>query len=741
MKKIESVLALFALAPSLLCAAAVELTVLQSTDIHGSPNIVKFAKWIAAERASDPEALVVDCGDLCNGTFETYCDGGASMVSFLNHCRYDVWIPGNHEFRIGNANFRKDLSLFTSGSVLAANIVFDDPAKKPSVPVLPWKMFTRRGIKIAVIGMASHRCDDWYDVNPYKGLRLLSPTDALKAVMPEVRAAKPDVIIVAAHSDLAQPAETVTGNDEWIPSKDVYTRYPDIALILAGHTHRLLAATEFASGQWIVQPQDNGVSMAKIKLVFDPAAHKVVSVASEFAEAKKLPAGDESAMPEVWRKNNAAAALAAKTPVVRIPDEYVWRPKAKKGGLPPTILAEAVRAEVKADAAILNAKRILRPTSPELTAKFFYGLPCSGISVLTLTPEQLKTALAAEGDISQRSAGIDPGNLPAKPITVAFDAYDIAGCDGERMPIRELARSGVPRREAEINVREAVRRHMMSRWGYGDVGCLAAAGRTAPVRGSEHEKVFCVVAHPDDMIACAGTMLLLKDRFEIHEFCLTHGERGLGEKGFRDGTTKVIRTKEEESAAAMLNAKLYWGDEIDGEAFAGREPCEKLAALLKAVRPRAVFAMSPLERHPDHAMSSAVAQKAIHLAGMRDKLEVYFMEEAYDSRSFQPVYTVDITEVLDLKRAYIRKSVSQNANDQMCHDEILDSLMRGQRSVTWVHHDYGTVPEINGEIRLSAAERFAVRGGLPQGSRCIFNEMPLPSCGWNQNWNERARDW
>ena len=72
------VLGLFALAPSLLCAAAVELTVLQSTDIHGSPNIVKFSKWIAAERAADPEALVVDCGDLCNGTFETYNDGGAS---------------------------------------------------------------------------------------------------------------------------------------------------------------------------------------------------------------------------------------------------------------------------------------------------------------------------------------------------------------------------------------------------------------------------------------------------------------------------------------------------------------------------------------------------------------------------------------------------------------------------------------------------------------------------------------
>ena len=261
------------------------------------------------------------------------------------------------------------------------------------------------------------------------------------------------------------------------------------------------------------------------------------------------------------------------------------------------------------------------------------------------------------------------------------------------------------------------------------------------LRTVDRERIFCIVAHPDDMIACAGTMLLLKDRFEIHELVLTHGERGLGQQAFWDGSAKARRTAEEESAAAMLDARLYWGDEIDGEVFAGRDTCRKVADLLKKIRPRAVFSMSSQERHPDHAMSAAVAQKAIHLAGMRDKLEVYFMEEAYDSRSFVPAHYVDITEVLDLKREYIRKSVCQNPEDQMCRDEVLDSLMRGQRLANWVHHPYGKVPEINGEVRLAAAERFAARDGLPQGSRCLFNEMKLPKGGWNHDWSIRAKDW
>ena len=129
---------------SILCAAGclfradgVEITVLQSTDIHGSPAIAKFAKWIAGERETDPDLLLIDCGDLTNGTFATSCDGGASMVECLNFCGYDVWVPGNHEFRIGNANFRRDADLFRSGSVLGANLKFDDPQKKPNRIILP----------------------------------------------------------------------------------------------------------------------------------------------------------------------------------------------------------------------------------------------------------------------------------------------------------------------------------------------------------------------------------------------------------------------------------------------------------------------------------------------------------------------------------------------------------------------------------------------------------------------------
>ena len=259
--------------------------------------------------------------------------------------------------------------------------------------------------------------------------------------------------------------------------------------------------------------------------------------------------------------------------------------------------------------------------------------------------------------------------------------------------------------------------------------CLATALVAAPVVWAENaggggkERIFVFVAHPDDTIACAGTMFLLKDQFELHVGVMTHGERGLGEQGCIDGTTKAIRTKEEESAAALVGAKVHWFDEIDGDCYPNRDVCRKVADLLRELKPRAVIGMWPLDYHHDHAMSAACLIKAVGLAGMRDLIEFYFMEESYDTRTFHPAYYVDITEVVERKREFIRRHVCQNRGDAMCRTEMEDGEARAQRCASWM---------TNGN--RGNAERFAVWDGKPQGHRCIFTEMAPPK-GWRQDWS------
>ena len=273
------------------------------------------------------------------------------------------------------------------------------------------------------------------------------------------------------------------------------------------------------------------------------------------------------------------------------------------------------------------------------------------------------------------------------------------------------------------------------------VGAAQGAMTNAVEAASTKERVLFFVAHPDDTIACAGTMFLMKDRFELHVGVLTHGERGLGEKGFRDGSTKATRTREEEAAAAMVGAKVHWFDEVDGDAYPNRDVCRQVANLLMELKPRAIVAMWPLDYHLDHAMSSACLQKAIGLVGMREVVELYFMEQSYDTRTFVPAHYVDVSDVLELKRAFIRQHVSQNRDDRMCALEMSDAAMRAQRcapvpsrplgGVGVQGHDLSAVPLHRGrELPVFGGE--AARAGSDAGR--ARRTCPSPWGGAGRAW-------
>ena len=170
---------------------------------------------------------------------------------------------------------------------------------------------------------------------------------------------------------------------------------------------------------------------------------------------------------------------------------------------------------------------------------------------------------------------------------------------------------------------------------------------TLTVGAAEAKKdvVLFVPAHPDDMVVALGFCHLAKDVYDLHVVDLTHGERGCGEEKFTNGWTKVTRTKEEEAVCKTINAKLHWLDEIDGEAYAGRDTCHRLAELIKELKPRAVIGHWPVDIHTDHVMAGAAMQRAIFLSEV--KCEVWFFGQTYQSKRWTPDVLVDVTGVMD----------------------------------------------------------------------------------------------
>ena len=226
-----------------------------------------------------------------------------------------------------------------------------------------------------------------------------------------------------------------------------------------------------------------------------------------------------------------------------------------------------------------------------------------------------------------------------------------------------------------------------------------------PVLSFARDAVVFVAGHPDDFAGCSGTAFLLAERYDVHLVDYTHGEWGLGEKGALDGSTGRMRTKEEENVCAYIGAKLHWMDEVDSMATAPRETVERLAALFRDIRPKAVILHWPIDIHCDHAMSSVAAWRAILLAGIRNTCEVYYQEQTSQSRTFRPSVFVDITRVKEKKDRLISMYKCQWP-EAMIANKHADAVFWGKR------------------IGVGYAEAFAVADGTVRGAGVLASLWP-----------------
>ncbi len=90
------------------------ISILHTTDLHGhilptkaysgSGDVGGFARCatqIRAWRKNNSNSLLVDIGDLYQGTAASYRNEGKLFVDLLGNFEYDAWVLGNHDFDWG----------------------------------------------------------------------------------------------------------------------------------------------------------------------------------------------------------------------------------------------------------------------------------------------------------------------------------------------------------------------------------------------------------------------------------------------------------------------------------------------------------------------------------------------------------------------------------------------------------------------------------------------------------------
>ena len=283
------------------CLAAETLHVYSTTDIHGhifssrkNPNLLKLSEALRNDIAGKGKenTLLIDCGDLIQGTFETQLDSGSLVLQLMNRAGYDVWVPGNHDFELGLQTLMDRKNDF-KGTVLCANFLLHGKA-----PMASWKLFRRAGLKVAVIGITSEYITTWNWRTSDQGIAILKTMQVLSSIMPEVMNAKPDLIILGIHAGRFQSSRF---QPEW-QMRDIAARFPQIDLILGGHTHTAVKGLMLAGKVWYMQAGKHAGGYAKAEIVYDKQKKKRISLTSSYIALPPDAPEPQNPEPELKRK-------------------------------------------------------------------------------------------------------------------------------------------------------------------------------------------------------------------------------------------------------------------------------------------------------------------------------------------------------------------------------------------------------------------------------------------------------
>lgn len=221
-----------------------QLTVLHTNDMHsridpfpmndpkypGLGGMSRRAAMIRNIRAKQEHVLLLDAGDIFQGTpyFNMY--GGELEFKLMSQMEYDAATLGNHDFDNGLDGLSLQLP-HARFPFVNANYLFSDTQLEGKI--LPYKIFKKGGIKIGVFGIGIE-LNGLVDAKLYGNIRHQDPiTESVKVSHLLRHEHKCNLIICLSH--LGYKYTNTKVSDEILAQKS-----SDIDLIIGGHTHTFL---------------------------------------------------------------------------------------------------------------------------------------------------------------------------------------------------------------------------------------------------------------------------------------------------------------------------------------------------------------------------------------------------------------------------------------------------------------------------------------------------------------------
>jgi 2',3'-cyclic-nucleotide 2'-phosphodiesterase (5'-nucleotidase family) len=283
--------------PTLASAAAalesdtVCISILHTTDLHGhilptadydgNPDyggLARCAAQIRRWRRQNSNSILIDVGDVYQGTDVSLRNKGELMIDLFNHLRYDAWIVGNHEFDWGIETFLNALQR-SAMPVLAANTVLNGKAagassesEHPFAKIQPLIIKEIAGIKLAVIGVTTPGMPFWLGPEFTRGIEFQNPVEPVRRAVARAKDERANAIVLSGHMGLKMR----TGGDDFANTVMALTsEFPETAVFVAGHTHQAIPS-RLINGALLTQADHFGIHVGRVDLLFDRNSKKLL---------------------------------------------------------------------------------------------------------------------------------------------------------------------------------------------------------------------------------------------------------------------------------------------------------------------------------------------------------------------------------------------------------------------------------------------------------------------------------
>jgi 5'-nucleotidase / UDP-sugar diphosphatase len=255
--------------------------ILPTSDYNGNPDCGGMARCVTQIRSwqqQNPNSILIDVGDVYQGTDVGLRSKGQLMIDLFNHLKYDAWIIGNHEFDWGMQPFQQALQR-SEMPVLAANTVLEGKpagefpdAKHPFAKIQPFILKQVAGIKLAIIGVTTPGMPFWLRPEFTHGIEFQYPVEPIRRAIARAKSEGADAIVLTGHMGL----KPRSGGDDFANTVMALTsEFPEASVFIAGHTHQPVPS-RLVNGALFTQADHFGIHVGRVDLLFDRNSRKLL---------------------------------------------------------------------------------------------------------------------------------------------------------------------------------------------------------------------------------------------------------------------------------------------------------------------------------------------------------------------------------------------------------------------------------------------------------------------------------